>query len=136
MERHVTIPGRVLAVWVLMIIVETLHGTLRVLLIEPAIGGIPARQISVFTGSVLIFVLTLAFIRWISVRGTAQLLAVGGVWVLLTVAFEISLGRFAMGFSWDRLISDYNILEGGLMPIGLAAMFLAPLAAAKIRGVS
>jgi hypothetical protein len=54
------------------------------------------------------------------------------VWVVLTVGFEITLGR-ALGYSWERIASDYNITEGGLLPLGLVIMTLAPLIAARLR---
>ena len=62
------------------------------------------------------------------------LLTIGSAWVVLTVAFEISLGRM-MGYSWERLGSDYNMLEGGLLPIGFVIMATSPLIAARLRGM-
>ena len=41
-----------------------------------------------------------------------------------------------MQVSWQRIASDYNLLQGGLMPIGLLFLALSPLIAAKIRGSS
>jgi hypothetical protein len=38
-----------------------------------------------------------------------------------------------MHLSWDRIFSDYRIADGGLMPIGLLVLALAPLLAEKIR---
>jgi hypothetical protein len=43
------------------------------------------------------------------------------------LAFEIGYGRFVMGFSWERIGSDFNLLEGGLLPIGRLVLTLAPL---------
>jgi hypothetical protein len=37
--------------------------------------------------------------------------------------------------SWSRIASDYNLLRGGLLPIGLLVLTAAPLIAAKIRHV-
>ncbi|MEQ9411404.1 MAG: hypothetical protein RIK87_27060 [Fuerstiella sp.] len=62
-------------------------------------------------------------------------LQVGGTWVVLTVAFEVLFGRLVAGLSWERLFRDYNILEGGLMPLGLAVLFFAPWIAARLRGL-
>src|SRR5918994_1948366 len=58
---------------------------------------------------------------------------IGSAWVVLPVAFEISLGGL-MGYSWERLGSDYNTLEGGLLPIGFVIMATSPLIAARLRG--
>ncbi|MGL4881608.1 MAG: hypothetical protein ACRC8K_11140, partial [Waterburya sp.] len=56
------------------------------------------------------------------------------LWLGLTVGFEIMLGRFVMGLSWERIASDYNLLQGGLMPLGLLVLTLSPLIATKVRG--
>jgi hypothetical protein len=52
---------------------------------------------------------------------------------MLTIAFEICLGRFILGYSWEQIAADYNLLQGGLMPLGLVWLILAPLIATKIR---
>ena len=91
---------RALVVWLVIIAVETAHGILRTLLLVPMMGDFPARQISVFTGSLLIFGVTLHFINWIPARTTLQLLMVGTIWVLLTILFEITLGRLVLDLSW------------------------------------
>jgi hypothetical protein len=49
--------------------------------------------------------------------------------------FEIGLGRFVIGASWERNGADFNIFGGGLLPIGLSILFLSPLIAAKIRKI-
>lgn len=113
---------------------EVLHGTARVFLLEPLVGDFRARQIALFTGLAIILAIVIAFIRWIHATNTAQLLGVGLLWLGLTIGFEILLGRLVMGLSWERIGSDYNLLQGGLMPIGLLFLTLSPLIAAKIRG--
>jgi hypothetical protein len=59
-------------------------------------------------------------------------LAVGRLWVALTVCFEMALGR-ALELSWGRILSDYNPAQGGFMLLGLAVMFAAPTLAWKWR---
>ena len=51
------------------------------------------------------------------------------------VLFELAFGRLVIGASWQRLWSDFNLLEGGLFPVGLAVLALSPLIAARLRGV-
>ena len=114
---------------------EVLHGTAHRFLLEPLIGDFRARQISVFTGSLMILALSLVFIRWIGATRNLQLIGVGIFWLVLTVLFEILFGRFVVGDNRERLASDYNLLEGGLMPIGLLVIAASPFIAAKLRGV-
>ena len=96
---------RGLEVWLLIIIVESVHGTLRQLFLAPVIGDAEARRVAVFTGSALIFLVTWLTIRWIAMRNRSDLLKLGAIWVVLTAAFEFALGR-ALGFSLERILQD------------------------------
>jgi hypothetical protein len=40
-------------------------------------------------------------------------------------AFEILFGRFVVGATWERLMSDGNVLEDGLMPFGVCGLSAA-----------
>lgn len=124
---------RVFAVWLIIICVETVHGIFRTLFLVPLIGDFRARQVGVFTGSLLILFITCLFIRWLRAVNIASLLATGFVWVALTLLFEIGFGRFALGFSWERIASDYDVRRGGFLLFGLIFMLFSPLLAAKLR---
>ena len=69
------------------------------------------------------------------VRDNRGIKELAGQVILLTVAFEVSFGRFVLGCSWKRVASDYNIPEGGLLPLGLAAFAASPYMAGKVRGL-
>jgi hypothetical protein len=112
---------------------ETAHGAVRELFIAPVIGGLRARQLGVFVGCALIFIIAWLMARWLNARTRREQLIVGGFWVALTVIFELALGR-AMDASWSRILADYNPVRGGLMLLGLAFMFCTPmLVKARIR---
>jgi len=120
-------------VWLLIIVVESVHGVLRNLIVAPAIGNFEARQAGVFIGSALILLIAWLTAPWLNLNGRAQFAGVGLLWVGLTLAFEFSLG-VAMGLSWERITSDYHIAKGGLLPLGLVVMAIAPYAGARLRG--
>ena len=124
---------RALAVWLLIIVAESLHGTFRVLCLAPYLGDFRARQVSVFSGALLIFIITFLFIRWMAVPSAKTLLAVGACWVVLTAAFEVALGRLLLGYSWPRIGADYDVSRGNLMAFGLLFLMFAPLSAVKLR---
>jgi hypothetical protein len=128
------ITTRSLAVWLVIICAEILHGIARGIFLVPRVGEFRSNQIGVFTGSVIILMIAWVFVRWIGVSRPAQLLMVGLVWLSLTLAFEILFGLFVMGASWQRLAADYNVLEGGLLPFGMLVLLLSPLIADKVRG--
>ena len=125
---------RAIVVWLVIVFAESLHGAARRLLLEPYLGDLRARQVSVFIGSIIILAIAILFIRWIRATRIGQFIAIGILWVLLTIGFEIGLGLL-LGYSWERIASDYKIQEGGLMSIGLLFMAFTPLLAAKIRKI-
>ena len=125
---------RALLVWLVVIAAETAHGVLRGLLLVPLVGDRPARQIGVPVGSLIVLAVASLFIRWIAARTSRQLLGVGLLWVVLTVLFEMGLGRLALGLSWERITEDYDVTRGGFLAVGLLVMAVSPLLAARLRG--
>jgi len=126
---------RALAVWAVLAVVESIHGLLRRLILEPWLGDFAARQVSVITGSLLIVVVGILFIDWIAPSSRRQLTSIGMMWVLLTLAFEVGAGRFLFHYSWQRILSDFNLMEGGLLGPGLVVMGFAPRIAASFSRV-
>jgi hypothetical protein len=123
---------RALAVWLLIVVLESVSGTLRELVLAPAVGDLRARQVGVAVGSLLVLAVAWSTVRWIGCRTLAGQLGVGGLWVVLTVAFEVGLG-LALGRSVERLLADYDPTQGGFLGLGLLVMLLAPLLAARLR---
>jgi len=120
-------------VWCGIIVIEVLHGIARTLFLAPLVGDFRARQIAVFTGSILILIVATSSIGWIRPAGVADAVAVGAVWLVLTLAFEIAFGLYVVHASWSRIASDYDLRRGGLLPIGLAVLTVAPVVAARVR---
>jgi hypothetical protein len=124
--------ARACVIWILIAVVETLHGIGRGLFLTPVLGDHLARQLGVFVGSLMIMLITWLCVNWIGATTTPQLLKVGLLWLVLMLSFEIGLGR-ALGFSWQRIVSDYDPTQGGLMLIGMGVVLFAPLLAARAR---
>ena len=124
---------RAFLVWGVIIGVETIHGILRTLLLAPTVGDFRARQISVFTGSLIILGVTCLFIDWIKASGRKQLIAVGLMWALLTIIFEMILGLLILDLPWTRITEDYDLSQGGLLGLGLLFMAAAPSLARFLR---
>ncbi|MCA6600372.1 MAG: hypothetical protein IM537_09220 [Pseudanabaena sp. M57BS1SP1A06MG] len=122
-------------VWLVFIFAESLNGTARIFWLIPLLGDRLAHQISFAIGSLLIVTIATLFIGWLEASKFIQLLSIGLAWLLLTVLFEIALGRFVLAYSWEQIAADYNLLQGGLMPIGLVLLVLSPFIATKIRGI-
>lgn len=126
---------RALCVWFVLILAEIAHGIARGVLLVPAVGDFRARQIGVFTGSLIILAIAWALTPWLGAWRRGQFVGVGLLWAGLTLAFEILFGRFVVGASWERLLEDFRLWQGGLMPLGIAVLALAPLLAARVRGL-
>ncbi len=124
---------RALAVLLLIIFAESVHGTLRQLFLAPLIGDFAARRIAFFVAILLIFLIAYFFIRWISAPNVKSLFAVGLIWTILMTLFEFGLGHFVMNDSWERMFEDYDVSRGGLMGLGLLFMIFAPWLANKLR---
>jgi hypothetical protein len=122
---------RALAVWLVIIAAESVQGGLRRVLFSPETAFV-ARQVSVLTGMAVIFAITWFAMRWMRIRTAAGALLVGLAWSALTFAFEIAAGR-ALGANWPRILSDYDLRHGGLMPIGLMLMALTPWTVQRLQ---
>ncbi len=121
--------ARGLAIWLLIMFAESVHGTLRELFLTPIVGEVRARLISFFVALAIIFTITLLFIRWIAASNAKHLLKIGALWAGLTFCFEALIVRAITDTSWSRLLADYDPSQGGLMLVGLAFLVLAPVAA-------
>ena len=126
---------RAIAVWVLIAVAESIHGVIRQLFIAPVIGDLPARQVGVFVGSVLIPFIAYLTARWLDAKILKKQLQIGAVWVVLMLIFEFSLGA-VLGVTRTQMLADYNPAQGGLMGFGFAFLFFAPAIAAKFRGLN
>lgn len=127
--------SRGLAVWLFIMLVETLHGVLRGLLLVPRVGEETAGRIGWPIGLVIVLGISIALAPWIAIRDTSALLRLGGLWAVLTLIFELTIGLLR-GLDLPRLLAELNPLAGGLTIYSLAVMFLAPLLAARLRGLT
>lgn len=132
-SRPTEIGGKAILIWFVLIAAEIIHGVARAIALVPLVGEFRSNQIGVFTGSAIILAIAYLTSRWIRAKASSELLMVGGIWLVLTITFEVLFGRLLIGLSWDRIATDYDISEGGLMPIGLLILFFSPLLAARLH---
>jgi hypothetical protein len=123
--------ARGLLVWLLIMLAETVHGVLRGLLAVPRMGEEAAARLGWPIGLVLVLVISYLCIRWTRVRGSGQLLLMGGVWAVLTTAFEVMIGLMR-GMDLPRILAEIHPLTGTIL-YSAAVMLIAPLAADRLR---
>jgi peptidoglycan biosynthesis protein MviN/MurJ (putative lipid II flippase) len=128
------ITRRAFGIWLTLVAVESLHGLMRRLLLEPQLGDLLARQVSVLTGSVLIILVFWFTLRRLGSQPGRRWWEVGFLWLTLTLAFEIGLGR-AAGMSWDRIASDFDLRRGGFLGLGMMVILVAPRLLAERLGL-
>jgi len=124
---------RAIGIWLVIAAAVTVHGILRVRFLNRRFGDRRARQIGVFSGSLIILAVAWLAIPWIAVRSTADCLMVGSLWLTLMLAFDLGLGRFYFRFPWSRLLADLDPRQGGLLGFGMLVLFLSPLLTASLR---
>jgi hypothetical protein len=126
--------ARAVGIWLTLVAVESIHGVMRRLFLEPPLGDLRARQVSVFTGAVLITLVFSFTLRWLGPQPVRRWWEFGLLWLALTLVFEIGLGR-AIGMSWDRIASDFDPRRGGLLAFGMLFILVAPRLLAQRRGL-
>lgn len=108
------------------------NGVTRELAYKDEVGELTAHQIST-ASAVALFAVYLWFLsrRWpIPTAETA--LAIGALWVVLTVGFEFGFGHYVDGKTWSELLGDYNVAKGHLWPLVLAWLGIGPLVMRKL----
>jgi len=124
--------GRAVAVWLLIALLETVHGILRGLWLVPALGEVAAQRLGFAIGCLLVLAVAWATSRWLGAATRAAQWQAGLLWLLLMLGFELAVGR-ARGFGWERIAAEFDPRQGGLMLFGLLLMGLAPLLGAWLR---
>ena len=56
--------ARAVGIWLTLVAVESIHGVMRRLFLEPQLGDLRARQVSVFTGTVLSALVFWFTLKW------------------------------------------------------------------------
>lgn len=117
---------RYVLAWIPMMFIGIINGIIREMTYGKYFNQLRAHQVSTVTG-----VLLLGFYIWMLVylwgfESPRQAIAVGSIWLGLTVMFEFAFGRFVAKHSWSQLLSDYNILAGRIWLAVLIWVAIAP----------
>jgi hypothetical protein len=122
-----------LAAWVGGSVLGIANGVIREVVYKDRVGELTANQISAAT---LIALLALFFWvlerRW-PIPTIRSALAIGAIWVVLTVLFEFGFGHYVDGKSWSELLANYNLADGNLWTPVLLWIALGPAAMRQLR---
>lgn len=113
--------------WLIFIPIAFLNATIRELVYKPFAGDLAAHQISTVIAAAAFFILAYLRLRnHLQAVNRSSLALIGCMWVAMTVLFEFGMGRLVNGASWDRMLYDYNILEGRIWVLLLVTIFVTP----------
>ena len=108
-----------------MIVLAFVNATLRELVFVKQFSEFRTHQLSTITLIILCAIYVWLVYPLLHIQQAKQALLIGFVWVLLTVAFEFSLGRLT-NKSWEYLFKDYHLLAGRIWLVFLFCLFLLP----------
>lgn len=126
---------RAVLAWMLIAVLETLQGIARTLWLVPIVGDLRARQLALLVALAIIFAVAWLTARWLRAPGPRRKLAVGAIWLTLMVGFDVGLGRWVFGYSWERVLQDFDPAAGGYLALAMLPILFAPWLAARWRGV-
>ena len=119
--------------WLGLVLIGILNGAIRTFVYGPIMSELTAHQISSVTGIILIGLATWLLSLKRKIQSERQAIAVGSIWLVLTIIFEFIFGHYVMGHPWSRLLYDYNLLEGRIWSLVLFFTTIAPYVIYKTR---
>ena len=118
----------VVGVWFVFLVIAFGVGAVREGLLRPRIGEPRAHVIGTLIAVPLMMLVTYAFIRQIHEScSISDLILIGVIWLIITVAFEFGFFHYVMGKPWETLMADHNLLRGRIWVLVLATVLLGQI---------
>lgn len=129
------VAAKAVVIWVAIVGIAVLNGTVRELLLVPAVGPFPAMVVSGVVLCACILGLAVATVPWYGGLSAAGYWWSGVLWLCLTLVFEFVFGRYVRHESWAAMLEAYTFKGGNLWPLVLAVTLVSPRLAARLRGL-
>ena len=113
--------------WVPMLLLAVANGVFREAVLRKRMLVAKAHQVSTFLLICLLGVYSFSFLRWFPPASTGSAFLIGSLWMVLTVLFELSFGRYR-GISWQAMLQEYNFIQGKLWVLVPVSILLFPVA--------
>jgi hypothetical protein len=114
--------------------VETLQGIFRNALIAPRLGTKKAKQLTLISGTLLMFLICYFWIPGLQIEEIGPLLGVGLLLASFMALFDLVLGRYLMGMKWRVVLKDFDPRAGNYLIVGLLVLGFIPLMVMGLRG--
>jgi hypothetical protein len=119
--------------WIPLVFIAVGNGAIREFTYGRCVSELSAHQISCVTGILLFFLYAWLLSSFRSLKTVREAIAVGTIWLVLTITFEFLFGHYVAGHSFARLLADYDVSAGRLWSFVLTAVGLLPYSVYKIR---
>lgn len=106
---------------------------MRELLLRPRLGVEAAQVTSTLLLVSVVALTTWLTIRWIGPATARDGIAIGALWVALTLAFEFLVGHYVFHEPWAELLADYDLSAGRIWPLVLVVTFASPEICRRLR---
>ncbi len=113
--------------WFVLMILAIANGAFREKVLLSRYSELRAHQLSTITGSILITAAVFVLHLFRPLDQLTDAIAIGLIWLLMTVAFEFGFGHFVMKKSWPVLLNDYNLKAGRVWALFLIWLVLLPI---------
>lgn len=124
---------RCLATWLVMLLVAVANGAVRDFTYGRVVSELTAHQVSTAIGIALLGIVMWRFVRRYPPASARAAIAIGLLWMLLTVAFEFLFFHYAGGRSWGELLANYDVSKGRVWVVVLAWVAVAPYVFFRVR---
>ncbi len=124
---------RGLALALLLMGAETLHGMARLRWLVTRLGGRRDKRVSIVSGSLLAFLLVALALPTLPLPSSTGLLLLGIALAASMAAYDAALGRWVFHRSWRAVVQDFNPFRGNLLVLGGIVLVLSPLLASAVR---
>ena len=126
--------GITIGLWFLFMVLAIINAGIRNSVYKPIVGDLAAHQISSIIFMIIILIVTSIILRFTNLVLTdTEAIFMGILWLIATIAFEFIAGHYVFGNSWDKLFTDYNLLQGRIWGLVLSVVFIAPYITNKLR---
>jgi len=122
--------------WVGMLVLAIANGALRQATFGMVLPELRAHQLSTLIGSVLMGAFMWVVLRWWPPSSRREAIAIGLLWVSLTVAFEFFMGLVLLRRPVAQVLADYNVCAGRVWVFFLLWLAVAPWLFFRLRAAA
>jgi hypothetical protein len=117
-----------LLAWLVFMITAVANGIFRVSQLQLMLSEYGAHLLSTLLLCLALLIEMSIFLELVGDYSPNWFIALGVMWMLLTLGFEFGFGRL-MGQSWATLLENYDVLHGRIWPLVPLILLLTPILA-------